>query len=234
MEKNEQSLASLSRLINDSKLAHVVAIFNSAEQFILSMQSISIDLLMFDIEDLDMRGKHLVKIFGEKPSIVLTTDAYLKEAILCHSIDTLIKPVHEKLLINALLKASRLINVQTGTPDLVEFNTAKEGGKHLLKPKDFVFISKDEDFSRNKILIMRNGDTHTLMNYSIPELEKMAPQLLRVNRNQLVCPEIITQRGYDHIYITLPDKRIKPMMLTIGRDFVRQFNARLNQLLFVA
>jgi DNA-binding response OmpR family regulator len=223
----------LTQLIIESHLAQVVASFNTAEQFFLSAQ-IPWDLLLFDIENLGMRGKQLIKITGSKPSIVITTDDYLKEAVLCHPIDTLIKPLRENLVINALMKAVLLIKSNSLNRELVEFNTAKGGGKRLLKPKDFVFVNKDEHEPRNKVVTMRHSETHILMNYSISEIEKLAPHLLRLNRNQLVCPEIITHRGYDHIYVNIDNKVAQPTMLTIGRDFAHQFKTRLDQLLFVA
>jgi hypothetical protein len=203
-------------------------------EFIHTFSTLNFDLLMLGIENIGIRGKQIVKMIGKVPCIVLTTGLEMKEAILCHPIDTLLKPVNEKLLLNAFLKYDKQINSNILNRELMEFNTDRREGKILLKPKDFVYISKDEDDSRNKSVIMRNGDKHLFMNYSIPELEILARHLLRPNRNQLVCPEIITHHGYDHLYIRIPNNGNQPIMLTIGRDFAPRFKEGLEQLLFKA
>ncbi len=186
------------------------------------------DLLMLDIEMPGMNGKTIIKRVGKEHCIVVTgSKPRYEEVIKCHPIDILIKPATELHLQRALEKARIILAQPLRSKEYYAFQTAGSSDKINIKVKDIMYIVTDDD-PRNKMVLMRDGNQHIFMNYTMIELLGAAPHLLQPNYSELVSMDIIAAKGYDHIHLKILNKDGKQKMVIIGRSFMEKFNSQFN------
>ncbi|HTA82398.1 MAG TPA: response regulator [Bacteroidia bacterium] len=222
LDNDVASLSQMEQLINNLQIANVVATFNNSAAFIKELPMLNFDLLMLDIEMAGTTGREVIKKVGRDKCIINTGHKHrYEEAIKCHPIDILLKPVYKKALNRALDKAKKIIpEIKAMTENkYLAFNTAKRGGKVFLLLQDIVFVTTDKDGPRNKLVIMRDGSRHILMNYTIDELHNTVPHLLRPNTSSLISPEIVLKKGFNYFELTVSNEEKKKIVVNITRKF---------------
>jgi DNA-binding LytR/AlgR family response regulator len=226
LDDDDASILYLKHLINITRSALVTATFNHPGKFLEKFNELDFDVLILDCDMPEFNGKEIVKRIGRGRCIVNTASELLYEqAIKCHPIDILIKPVNDIYLIGALEKASKLISFETPKIGYYMFNVAESKLKVKIRVSDFLYLSSDKTDPRNKEVILKSGQKYTLMDYSFKELLEIAPDLIPVNHSEAVSIEIIHSKGFDEVILDeLPDGR--KISVTLSETYRQEFKRR--------
>jgi two-component system, LytTR family, response regulator len=131
--------------------AEVVAKCSNAMEAMAALQNGNIDIMFLDIQMPDLTGLELLKSIKNKPVVILTT-AYSEYALESYDFDItdyLLKPIRFERFIQAINKATELLNLKKrkevfipGTAEKTEKNTKD----HLFVKSDYKLIKiKFED-----------------------------------------------------------------------------------------
>lgn len=224
LDDDRMSVLHLKQLILTNNLAKVVGVFTDYKIFLQYLQALDFDILILDCEMPGISGKEIVEIVGCERCIINTgsKDRY-EEAIKCHPIDIMLKPPSQLDVMRTLNKARKIITPSIGK-DYYLFKTLEHPDKISVRIQDIVYIYTHNN-SRRKTILMRNGASYTLSDYTMEELLVIAPHLLRPNQSELVAIDMIQCKGYDHVYLTISDKSAKQKWTPIGRSFIKEFNS---------
>lgn len=224
LDDDDMSLLHLKQLITSNNQAMVVGVFTDPTVFLRQAPALHFDILILNCEMPGASAKEVVEIIGCERCIISTgsKDKY-EEAIKCHPIDIMIKPPTQLDVMRTLNKARKIITPSAGK-DYYLFKTLEHPDKISIRIQDIIYIFTHNN-SRRKTMLMRNGASYTLSDYTMDELLEIAPHLLRPNQSELVAIDMIQCKGYDHVYLTISDKLAKHKWTPIGRSFIKEFNA---------
>jgi DNA-binding LytR/AlgR family response regulator len=133
-----------------------------------------------------------------KPVIFITlAEEKLKEALALSPIDILTKPFSLDRLNSAVSKAQKIIINKDNEYAL--FNVLEEHAKMRIYLPDILFVKSYVSNPRNKCIWVKNDKKYTVTNCKFERLLELAPQLIQVNKSELVALEAIQSFKYDLI-----------------------------------
>lgn len=199
----------------------VVKTFNRAEKVIAEHHSISYDLCFLDIEMPGISGIKLAKVLG-KPVIFTTAyKEFAADAFEIDAIDYLVKPIRKDRFIKAVEKARLYLkNRQSG--DLIWVNTDR--GKTLIDFTKVVLITVGNVDSRDKHLMLHNGESFLLKNYSFSGIKEIAGNnhFVQVNKKQMISVKNVESYTYNQVVLKMGKQTIAiNLSNSFRRDFIR-------------
>ena len=187
----------------------VVKAFNSPQILLQEQANLDYDLLITDIEMPSMNGLQVADAIKNK-AIIFTTayknfavDAFDRDAV-----DYVVKPIRPERLLHAIEKVAALMDKpKPATPKQIQLNTDK--GKALIGiDKIFCIVTSTID-SRDKILILSDGNKLTAKNASFEKLMDLLPvnDFCRINKKAILALKHVQFYAHDIITadIVLPD-----------------------------
>jgi DNA-binding LytR/AlgR family response regulator len=153
-----------------------------------------------------MSGLTVAQLLGKKPIIFVTgSDDKFRAALDLGPVDIVTKPFTQERVNRALSKFGAK-SVEYGV-----FNVAESKRKVNIHLPDILYVCSDNIDPRNKMAVIKGGESYTLMNNSFTELKALAPQLVQINRQELVSIDLVKEMGHD--CVSLNDAGIKTIPL---------------------
>jgi DNA-binding LytR/AlgR family response regulator len=215
----------LKDLLENSELIHVSHVFNNPKEFIDKAPTLDMDLCLLDIVMPEMDGLTVAQLLGGKPIIFVTgVDTQLRGALSLNPIDIITKPLNKGRLDQSVEKAYKLLR---NTKEYGVFSMAESKRKVKIHLPDIILVTTDEIDPRHKIVLMNNGIKHTVMECSLDTLLNLCPNLVQVNKAELVSLEAINEVQHDRISINCHgEKTNKPKEVTLSRAYKDGFRKR--------
>ncbi len=167
-------------------ILEVVKTYNRPEKALADSVSLVYDLCFLDMEMPGINGIQLARMLG-KPVIFITAyKEFAAEAFDIDAIDYLVKPINAERFQKAIEKARNYLESNiSDTKSLL--NT--DQGKTVIDMSRIILVTVGQNDSRDKALLLDNGDSHLIKNYSfaaVKELAKGVP-LIQVNKKQMIA-----------------------------------------------
>lgn len=216
--------------LKDSPIGEITHSFYNPSDIIRNIHTIEMDVVFLDImfSNDTIQGFDIApKLQAENKSIIFIPDKeeFIIEACkYLGAIDVVPRPSTKERLLAALAKAWKIVS----SPELNQkerelFFIAGRREKVGLLLSDFLFVSTTIRDPRNKIVVMKNGETVTLMNYKLDELLQLSSKLTQINRSQLVSYDIVDAVLHDTIYLKADVPKEIPRILTLSKNHRRRF-----------
>lgn len=212
-------------LYSDSKLVEIKYNYTDPRKFIQDAPVLDFDLCFLDISMPDIDGLVLAQILKNKPFIFITgSEDKLKAALGLEPIDIITKPFHKERIDHALEKAYKLISekIEHGL-----FSVAESDKKVRIPLNDIIFVDTDDIDPRHKMVVLKGGSKYTLMGCSMEELLSYAPQLIQVNRKQLVALDHINEMQHDLVSVKDAQPLCIPREITLSRAYKKEVQKRI-------
>jgi DNA-binding LytR/AlgR family response regulator len=204
-------------LYSDSGMIEIKYNYTDARKFLEEVPGLIFDLCFLDVSMPNLDGITLGQLLKNKPLIFITgSEDRLKDALSLAPIDVVTKPFTKMRLDQAVEKAYKLMvkKMEHGV-----FSVAESLRKVNINLADIVFADTDEIDPRNKPVVLRDGTRYTLMDCNMEDLLSMAPQLIQVNRRQLVALDSIGNLQHDVIGVKDAKALNLPGEITLGRKY---------------
>lgn len=206
----------------------VVKAYNNPQLLLKEWQDIDFDLLITDIEMPGTNGLQVAETLRGK-AIIFTTaykdfalDAFEKNAV-----DYLVKPVKPERLQQAIEKAGKFLSGQKRVrPKQIQLNTDK--GKALLDPdKMFCILTSDID-SRDKIIVMIDGNKVIVKNASFEKLLDMLPEddFIRINKKTAIAIRNVAYYTHEEIRANVNQPDGTPYMFPLSEIYRAAFSEK--------
>lgn len=214
-------------LCKESQYVKLVSRFKCPKQFLDSVSDLDFDLCLLDIMMPLMDGFTVAKIIKDK-QIVFITGVYeeVPDALKFSPLDVILKPILKERFEKVMQKAYHIrlgekavgLSNEKKTHEL--FLVAELLGKVKVPLSSIIYVKTDDIDYRNKIIHLNDGKKYTIMDYSFDELIELSPQLMQVNRSEVIAVNIF--RNIEHDTITLHEPNaacVLPRQVTLSRRF---------------
>ncbi|WP_010250085.1 LytR/AlgR family response regulator transcription factor [Myroides injenensis] len=205
----------------------VVKVFNDPTVFIEESSQLDYDVAILDINMPSLDGLSVAQLIGDKGVIFVTAyKEYALEAFEIDAIDYIAKPIKKERLQKAAQKALRLLK-PTESNDFITINSNK--GKAILHFSDILYISTNEDDSRDKNIILENNQILIAKNMSLDKFVEVLPssRFCRINKREIIALRIVKFFSHDQITTSIKMSDGKALELTIGATFKMEFLDRI-------
>jgi hypothetical protein len=99
------------------------------------------------------------------------------------------------------------------------FNIAESKGKLMLCLMDIQFVTTDEVDHRHKKVYMKNGMQYTLMFCTLDRLLQLNPQLIQINKSELVSRHVIKSVEHDLLTLNIVMENGRERQVTLSRTY---------------
>ena len=172
----------------------VIGEASTGEQALQQTMNSSPDLVLMDIRMPGMDGLETARYINQMdnpPAIIFTTaySDHALEAFDTHAVDSLLKPIKQDSLANAINAAKRLTRAQIQRLSTQEEGDARRkicvksrGSLELIPVEEIIYFKADQ-----KYVTLRTDDHEYLIEESLKSLEQeFARRFVRIHRNALV------------------------------------------------
>lgn len=207
----------------------VVKAFDNPEKLLSEIKNLDFDLVITDIEMPGMDGLSVANLLKDKMVIFTTAyKEYAVDAFDIEAIDYITKPVKKERLQKAVVKALEKINKKASNKKFTQLNTDK--GKALLFFDQIIHIQPSESDSRDKEVLMKDGNTILLKNITFAKLLSQLPKadFCRINKKDIVAMNAVKFFAHDEITTTILDKNGKNLILFLSDIYRSDFLCKIN------
>lgn len=207
----------------------VVKAFDNPEKLLAEMSSLDFDLCITDIEMPGMDGLSVANLLKDKMVIFTTAyKEYAADAFDIEAIDYITKPVKKERLQKAVAKALEKMNKKSSNKKFTQLNTDK--GKALLFFDQIIYIQPSETDSRDKEVLMKDGNVILLKNITFAKLLSQLPKadFCRINKKEIIAMKAVKFFAHDEITTTILDKNGKNMILFLSDIYRSDFLCKVN------
>lgn len=207
----------------------VVKAFDNPEKLLSEIKNLDFDLVITDIEMPGMDGLSVANLLKDKMVIFTTAyKEYAVDAFDLEAIDYITKPVKKERLQKAVVKALEKINKKISNKKFTQLNTDK--GKALLFFDQIIHIQPSESDSRDKEVLMKDGNTILLKNITFAKLLSQLPKLdfCRINKKDIIAMNAVKFFAHDEITTTILDKNGKNLILFLSDIYRSDFLCKIN------
>ncbi|MDP4184340.1 MAG: response regulator [Bacteroidota bacterium] len=222
-------LAYLKMLCEQIDDLEVVKAFNDPEVFLKELPCLEFDFCILDIQMPGIDGLSIANLMGNIPVIFTTAyKEYAAEAFDLDAVDYVRKPIQKERLEKAVDKVKERLKRKSQSRKFVQLNTDK--GKTLLFFDQVCYISPSEIDSRDKYVLLNEGESLILKNTSFEQLLSFLPsdKFCRVNKKEIIALKCVKFFSYDEIVTNIPDCADKTKVLTLGDVFRNEFLKKLH------
>lgn len=220
-------LAYLKMLCQQIDGLEIVKAFDNPEKLLAEIPSLAFDLLISDIEMPGVDGITVGQALRNK--LVIFTTAYKEYAVDAFDLDAvdyLTKPIRIERLRQAVDKALD----RFGKPELKKFATFNtDKGKSLLYFDSVALIATSASDSRDKEVLLTDGDSVLLKNISFTQLLQEFPEtgFCRVNKKEVVALASVKFFTHNEITLLQPDKNGRSVIVSLNEKYRADFLAKI-------
>lgn len=207
----------------------VVKAFDNPEKLLSEIKNLEFDLVITDIEMPGIDGLSVANLLKDKMVIFATAyKEYAADAFDIEAIDYITKPVKKDRLQKAVTKALEKINKKTSTKKFVQLNTDK--GKALLFFDQIIYIQPSESDSRDKEVLMKDGNSILLKNITFAKLLSQLPKadFCRINKKDIIAMTAVKFFAHDEITTTFLDRSGKNAVLFLSDIYRSDFLCKID------
>lgn len=207
----------------------IVKSFDNPEKLLSEMKNLDFDLVITDIEMPGIDGLSVANLLKDKMVIFTTAyKEYAADAFDIDAIDYITKPVKKDRLQKAVTKALEKINKKTSVKKFVQLNTDK--GRALIFFDQITHIQPSESDSRDKELLMKDGNSILLKNITFAKLIAQLPKadFCRINKKDILAMSAVKFFAHDEITTTILDKTGKNLVLFLSDIYRSDFLCKIN------
>ena len=207
----------------------IVKSFDNPEKLLSEMKSLDFDLVITDIEMPGIDGLSVANLLKDKMVIFTTAyKEYAADAFDIDAIDYITKPVKKDRLQKAVTKALEKINKKTSVKKFVQLNTDK--GRALIFFDQITHIQPSESDSRDKEVLMKDGNSILLKNITFAKLIAQLPKadFCRINKKDVLAMSAVKFFAHDEITTTILDKTGKNLVLFLSDIYRSDFLCKIN------
>lgn len=211
-------------LCKDSQFVEIVRTFTNPDEFIENAPTLDFDLAMLDVQMPEMEGTVVAQMLKNKAFIFITgSKEKLHDALGLSPIDVVTKPILKDRLTSALEKAHKLL---INKKEYGLFNVAESKRKTNIFLPDIMMVTTDDVDPRNKLIYMRSGEKHTIMDSSLENSLQICPLLVQVSRREAVSLEAVNEVEHDMVMLKGIADPKAPKYVTLGSAFSKSFKER--------
>jgi DNA-binding LytR/AlgR family response regulator len=206
----------------------IVKIFNSPEQLLEEKDSLQYDLCIIDVEMPLLNGFQVANLMQDKLFIFITAyREYAYEAFEINAVDYIQKPIKKERLKIAIQKAIERLDKQVSQKTSITLQTDK--GKTVLYFDSIQLIKTSAIDSRDKEVLLDNGDTLTVKNIAFEKFLEMLPEsnFCRINKNEILAISVVKYFSADQIVTTILHHN-KLLAVTLGNSYKNEFFSKLS------
>jgi len=207
----------------------IVKSFDNPEKLLSEMKNLDFDLVITDIEMPGIDGLSVANLLKDKMVIFTTAyKEYAADAFDIDAIDYITKPVKKDRLQKAVTKALEKINKKTSVKKFVQLNTDK--GRALIFFDQITHIQPSESDSRDKEVLMKDGNSILLKNITFAKLIAQLPKadFCRINKKDVLAMSAVKFFAHDEITTTILDKTGKNLVLFLSDIYRSDFLCKIN------
>jgi len=205
-----------------SSISEITETFTSPEKFLEVEQDLDYDLCMLDILMPGMDGL-MVAARIKKPIIFITmAEERLKEALAFSPIDVVTKPFSFERLNGAFEKARKIIMPREDESNYALFNVLEEHAKMRINLTDILYVKSCEKNPRNKLVLLKENKNYTITDCTFNRILNMAPNLVRVNKTELVALNAVKTFKYDVVNLDVAMGNV-PGQVTLSNAYRDDF-----------
>jgi len=205
----------------------VVKAYSDPESLLKDLPSLEFDLCILDIEMPGINGLGVANLLQGKPVIFTTAyKEYAADAFDLDAVDYIRKPVKKERLQSAIAKLKERLEHQKPPTNFIQLNTDK--GKTLIFFDQVAYIAVSEGDSRDKLLLLQDSSSLILKNISFEKLLAQLPEreFCQINKKEVIAMRCIQFFSHDEITTNLKQESGKPMVLTLGSPYRKNFLTR--------
>jgi two-component system LytT family response regulator len=217
-------LAYLRLLCEQLAGVEVVKAFNDPLKLLQEYEALEFDVCILDIEMPGLNGIALAQLLKDKPVIFTTAyKEYAAEAFDLEAIDYIRKPVMKERLEKAIHKAIHLLKEGNKNRAYMQLNTNK--GKAVIFFDEVLYITTTEIDSRDKLVLLDNGQELVLKNIGFDKLLRLLPanDFCRINKKDILAVKAIRFFSQDQIQTSLSYQSQKDLVLMLGENYRKDF-----------
>ncbi|MFD1064189.1 LytR/AlgR family response regulator transcription factor [Winogradskyella litorisediminis] len=216
----------LKKYIEDAKSLSLVGTFSDAIEALETIKAQQVNVIFLDIHLPKLSGIDFLKSLSNPPKVILTTafPDYALESYELNVVDYLLKPFSFPRFIQAITKASQMLESNTNNDSINEPNQKKEifikSGYELVRLKidDIIYIKSDADYveiyTENKKLLSSDSLTEWIKRLD-------TNQFARVHKSYIINTNKIEKIIGNRVYLQY-DKKI-PIGRAYKSDFTNKF-----------
>ncbi|TCK68881.1 LytTR family two component transcriptional regulator [Winogradskyella wandonensis] len=216
----------LKKYIEDAKSLSLVGTFSDAIEALETIKTQQVDVIFLDIHLPKLSGIDFLKSLSNPPKVILTTafPDYALESYELNVVDYLLKPFSFPRFIQAITKASQMLESNSTNDSKNEPNQKKEifikSGYELVRLKidDIIYIKSDADYveiyTENKKLLSSDSLTEWIKRLD-------TNQFARVHKSYIINTNKIEKISGNRVYLQY-DKKI-PIGRAYKSDFTNKF-----------
>lgn len=202
----------------------IIKAFNDPEKLLEELPNLDFDLVVSDIEMPGIDGLTLAKALNGKLIIFTTAyKEYAADAFDIDAVDYITKPVKIERLQKAVYKAIERFNQQSSTVKSITLNTDK--GKSILYFDAIVLIRTSANDSRDKEVVLVDGNNLTLKNINFESLLKELPatDFIRINKKEIIAKKAVKFFSHNEITLNIPDKNSRLLTVILSETYRPDF-----------
>lgn len=207
----------------------VVKAFDNPVKLLAESVHLDFDLVITDIEMPEMDGLSVANLLKDKMVIFTTAyKAYAADAFDIDAIDYVSKPVKKERLQKAIAKALETKNKKVTPKKFTQLNTDK--GKALLFFDQILRIQPSENDSRDKEVLLKDGNTVLLKNITFDKLLSQLPKadFCRINKKDIIAMSAVKFFAHDEIATIILDKSGKNLTLLLSDIYRSDFLCKIS------
>ena len=223
------ALDTIKGFMASSAVAEVNYSFTNPQEFLDSFKKLDIDVCLVDIVMPEINGFELALRIGNKPVIFISghENKLIDAFRLVAPIDVVPKPTKKERLFRALEKAHKIIHAEKDlAPVSGFFSTHGQFKQVKLKQSEIVYVKTDDEDRRHKLVILRNGKKHKIMNCTLEKILSFAPNLIRINKAELISTYVVNSLTGGNITLEGITEGGKPKRVTLSRTYMQDFKNR--------
>ena len=202
----------------------VVKAFNDPQKFLSEKDSLDFDLCITDIEMPGIDGLQLASSLQGKLLIFTTAyTEYAANAFDLEAVDYIVKPVRMERLEKAIHKAIQQFSSKSGRPKF--FQAVTDKGRAIVYFHRIVLISTAQNDSRDKLVLLDDGEKILLKNINFTTLLSHLPEsdFRRVNKQEIISLKAVRVFSNNTIEINLTDDKGKFQNVTLSELYRTSF-----------
>jgi DNA-binding LytR/AlgR family response regulator len=207
----------------------VVRAFNNPVSFIETIPQIEFNTCILDIQMPQHTGLEIAQQLKNKLIIFTTAHKeFAAEAFDLNAVDYIRKPIQKDRFNKAIMKAKSILQtLKNDEKKHAVWNTDK--GKTQIFFNEILYICASDTDSRDKIVILENGQKTIIKNTSFEQLLTVLPknQFCRVNKKEVIALKCVVHFTSEEIKTSIVIKSVNSLKLVLSEVYRNDFRLKI-------
>lgn len=191
------------------------------------MRNETVDILFLDIQMPELTGIEMLKLLPQKPVVIFTTayPSYALEGYQLDVTDYLLKPFSFERFVQAVNKATEMVDLKKGNTASVDSTSAKDyllvNSDHKvikIKYADLIYIESMREYVAYHT--MNQGRILSLMSLKKLEIDLPSERFIRIHKSYIINTEKVTALEGNLVHI-------KDIKIPIGASYKEDITKRI-------